>query len=108
VYNSGILADPRAGATFDYVPAPAGVIERAQRLQAACRRHGVPLKAAALHFPLGHPAVASVLIGCRSAAEVEENVRLFRTEIPTELWEQLRRDGLIPEAAPGPRSEAAR
>jgi len=108
VYNSGILADPRAGATFDYVPAPAGVIERAQRLQAACRRHGVPLKAAALQFPLGHPAVASVLIGCRSAGEVEENVRLFRTEIPTELWEQLRRDGLIPEAAPGPRSEAAR
>ena len=108
VYNSGILADPRAGATFDYVPAPAGVIERAQRLQAACRRHGVPLKAAALQFPLGHPAVASVLIGCRSAAEVEENIRLFRTEIPTELWEQLRRDGLIPEAAPGPRSEAAR
>jgi len=100
VYNSGILAGPRAGATFDYIPAGADVIQRAQRLQAVCRHHGVPLKAAALQFPLGHPAVASVLIGCRSPAEVEENVRLFRTDIPAELWEQLRREGLIPEAAP--------
>jgi D-threo-aldose 1-dehydrogenase len=107
VYNSGILADPRAGATFDYVPAPAALIERAQRLQAACSGYGVPLKAAALQFPLGHPAVVSVLIGCRSAAEVEENMRLFRTDIPAELWEQLRRDRLIPEAAPAPRNEAA-
>jgi D-threo-aldose 1-dehydrogenase len=107
VYNSGILADPRAGATFDYIPAGADVIERAQRLQAVCRRHGVPLKAAALQFPLGHPAVASVLIGCRSPAEVEENVRLFRTDIPDGLWEQLRRDGLIPEAAPTARGDAA-
>ena len=106
VYNSGILADPRAGATFDYVPATSGLIERAQRLQAVCRDYGVPLKAAALQFPLGHPAVASVLIGCRSAAEVEENVRLFRTDIPDELWEELRRDRLIPDAAPAPRSEA--
>ena len=105
-YNSGILADPRAGATFDYIPAGPGVIARAQRLEAACRRYGVPLKAAALQFPLGHPAVASVLIGCRSSAEVEENVRLFRTEIPAELWAHLRREGLIPEAPAATRGDA--
>jgi D-threo-aldose 1-dehydrogenase len=107
VYNSGILADPRAGATFDYIPARPEMIERAHRLEAACRRHGVTLKAAALQFPLGHPAVVSVLIGCRSPAEVEENVRLFRTEIPAELWEQLRREGLIPEAAAAARGDVA-
>lgn len=107
VYNSGILADPRAGATFDYIPAGPQVIARAQRLQAVCRDYGVPLKAAALQFPLGHPAVVSVLIGCRSPAELEENVRLFRTEIPAELWAQLRRDGLLPEAAAATRGDAA-
>jgi D-threo-aldose 1-dehydrogenase len=107
-YNSGILADPGAGgATFNYVPARPEVIARAQRLEAVCRRHGVPLKAAALQFPLGHPAVTSVLIGCRSPAEVEENVRLFRAEIPAELWAQLRREGLIVEAAAAGRGDAA-
>jgi D-threo-aldose 1-dehydrogenase len=106
VYNSGILADPRAGATFNYVPAAPRVVARAQRLEAVCRRYGVALKAAALQFPLGHPAVASVLIGCRSSAEVEDNVRLFRTEIPAELWAHLRREGLIPEAAAATRGDA--
>jgi D-threo-aldose 1-dehydrogenase len=108
VYNSGILADPRAGATFDYIPARPEMIERTHRLEAACRRHGVPLKAAALQFPLGHAAVVSVLIGCRSPVEVEENVRLFRTEIPAALWAQLRRDGLIAEAPAATRGDAAR
>ncbi len=107
VYNSGILADPRAGATFDYIPANAEMLERARRLQAVCRRYGIPLKAAALQFPLGHPAVAAVLIGCRCEAEVEENLRLFRADIPAALWEQLRREGLIPETAPAPRGDVA-
>lgn len=107
VYNSGILADPRAGGTFDYIPANAEMLERARRLQAVCRRYGIPLKAAALQFPLGHPAVAAVLIGCRCEAEVEENLRLFRADIPAALWEQLRREGLIPETAPAPRGDVA-
>jgi D-threo-aldose 1-dehydrogenase len=48
-----------------------------------------------MQFPLGHPAVAAVLVGCRSAAEVDENVRLFRQDIPAQFWHELRRDGLI-------------
>ena len=107
VYNSGILADPRAGATFDYIPARPEMVERAHRLESACCRHGVPLKAAALQFPLGHAAVVSVLIGCRSPVEVEENVRLFRTEIPAALWAQLRREGLIAEAPAATGGDAA-
>jgi D-threo-aldose 1-dehydrogenase len=101
-YNSGILADPTPGATFDYIPAPAEVIARAQRLQAICRLHGIPLRAAAIQFPLGHPAVASVLVGCRSLGEVEDNVHMFRTDIPSEVWHHLRREGLLPDAAPSP------
>lgn len=95
VFNSGILARPQEGATFDYVPAGAEVLAKAQRLDVACRRHAVSLAAAAMQFPLGHPAVAAVLVGCRSAAEVDENVRLFRQDIPAQFWHELRRDGLI-------------
>ncbi|HKV45742.1 MAG TPA: aldo/keto reductase [bacterium] len=102
VYNSGILADPRMGATFDYVPAPSGLVAKAQRIHAVCQRHGVPLKAAALRFPLGHPAVSAVLMGCRSRAEVDENTRLWRHPIPAALWADLRRERLLPEDAPTP------
>lgn len=108
VFNSGILARPRAGATFDYTPASDDVVARAHRLEAVCRRHGVPLAAAALQFPLGHPAVASVLAGCRSAAEVEENVRLFQHEIPAALWDELRHDALISKACPVPAGRSVR
>ncbi len=102
VYNSGILAGPRPGATFDYVPAELAVLQKAQRIEAVCRRHDVPLKAAAIQFPLGHPAVASVVVGCRSVAELDENLAMFRHEIPGALWEDLRREGLLPEDAPDP------
>ncbi len=102
VYNSGILANPGPGATFNYAPAEPAVLERARRLDAVCRRHGVPLKAAAIQFPLGHPAVASVVIGSRSIAELDENIAMFRSKIPAALWDDLRREGLISATAPVP------
>jgi D-threo-aldose 1-dehydrogenase len=89
VFNSGILANPRPGATFDYRAAPADLVRRASHLNEVCERHGVPLKAAAIQFPLRHPAVPTVLTGCRSVAEVEENVRMFQTPVPEELWREL-------------------
>lgn len=94
-FNSGILADPRPGTRYNYLPAPAELVERALRLAEVCSRHGVPLAAAAIQFPLRHPAVAAVLVGARSAAEVEEDVRLFRVDVPDELWADLRTSGLI-------------
>lgn len=102
VYNSGILADPRPGAAYNYMPAPPELLDRARRLRSTCERHGVPLKAAALQFPLGHPAVAAVLSGSRSTAELEENLSMFRLEIPSGLWAELRADGLLPIEAPTP------
>ena len=89
VFNSGLLAAPVAGATYDYQPAPAELIERARRLAQTCERHGVPLRAAAARFPLTHPAVASVLIGLRSAAEVADALALRTIDIPNDLWESL-------------------
>src|SRR6266498_674198 len=102
VFNSGVLADPREGATFDYAPAPPEVLKRARRLHVLCARHGVPLTAAALRFPLAHPAVATVLTGARSGAELRENVALLDMPIPGAVWEELRATGLLPAAAPVP------
>ena len=97
-----ILADPRPGATYDYEPAGGDLLTRARRLDEVCRRHGVPLKAAAVQFPLGHPAVAAVLVGCRSRAEVTENLRMAETTIPTSLWQELKAEGMLPDEVPTP------
>lgn len=98
--NSGILADPCPGATFDYRPASSQWLERAQRLAAVCDRHGVPLMAPAFQFPLAHPAVASVLVGPRSVAELDRSIELAALPIPEELWADLKHDGLLPDDAP--------
>jgi D-threo-aldose 1-dehydrogenase len=102
VMNSGVLADPRPGSRFDYSSASPEIVERAERLAAACARHGVSLKAAAVQFPLAHPAVASVIAGVRSIAHLDEYDLLFRQPIPGELWDDLRADGLIRPDAPTP------
>jgi D-threo-aldose 1-dehydrogenase len=102
VFNSGVLADPRPGATYAYTPAPPEVLQRARRLQEVCAAHDVPLAAAAIQFPLGHPAVASVVVGARSVRELEEDVALFRHPIPGALWDDLKANGLLPPEAPVP------
>jgi len=102
VFNSGLLADPRPGATFDYAPAPPELVDRAARLAEVCARHGTPLRAAALAFPFGHPAVTSVLVGARSAAEVQDAVACFEWPVPGELWADLVATGLLPADVPSP------
>jgi D-threo-aldose 1-dehydrogenase len=95
VFNSGILAEPAPGATYDYVPAAPALLARARELRQVCERHGVPLPAAALQFPTFHPAVTTVLMGARSPDEVRENAALFAHPIPSELWTALRREGAL-------------
>ena len=89
VFNSGLLAAPAPGATYDYRKAPDSLVARALRLEKICAEYGVPLRAAAARFPLTHPAVASVLIGARSAAEITDAVRQRALDIPAALWEAL-------------------
>jgi len=102
-FNSGILADPYAAQPyFNYAPASAEWIARARRLDVVCQRHGVPLKAAAIQFPLSHPAVAAVLSGAGSLAELEENVAMFHVAIPPALWDDLRTEGLLDADVPTP------
>jgi D-threo-aldose 1-dehydrogenase len=89
VFNSGLLAAPTPAATYDYAAAPGSLISRALRLEEICAESGVPLRAAAARFPLAHPAIASVLIGARNAAEVTDAITLRGLDIPSELWESL-------------------
>jgi D-threo-aldose 1-dehydrogenase len=103
VFNSGLLADPhRADVTYEYWPAAPQFVERAQRIEAVCRRHGVAIAAAALQFPLAHPAVAAVLTGARSPDEIRENATLARAPIPVALWSALSAEGLLDRTAPVP------
>jgi D-threo-aldose 1-dehydrogenase len=98
-YNSGILA---GGGHYDYQAPPPAILAKARALEAAAHRHQVPLKAAALQFPLAHPAIASVVAGARTAREVDENVGMMSHPIPPAFWQELRNDGLLPEEAPVP------
>ncbi|WP_405996863.1 aldo/keto reductase [Streptomyces sp. NBC_00829] len=100
VFNSGLLADPRPGATFDYASAPDALLERALRIKAVCEKVGVPLRAAALRFPFGHPSVSSVLVGPRSAGEVEDAAAMLSRPVPAELWQALQDNGLLGEDVP--------
>jgi D-threo-aldose 1-dehydrogenase len=104
VFNSGLLALPRppAGATYDYVPAPPELIARTHRIADVCERHGATLPAAALQFPLAHPAVVSVGVGCHTAAQVRRNAADVRAPLPAALWDELKALGLLRADAPVP------
>jgi D-threo-aldose 1-dehydrogenase len=100
-YNSGILATgAKPGATYNYSEAPADVMQRVERIEAVCRRHGVKLVEAALKFPLSHPSVVSVIPGGQSVAQVEANRKLVDMQIPDALWADLKAEGLMREDAP--------
>jgi D-threo-aldose 1-dehydrogenase len=89
VYNSGLLADPVAGATYDYAEAPPELLERAQAAQRACAAYDVPLRAVALQFPLRHRAVTQVGVGCRGAGQVDDNLAMLAVDVPEGLWQKL-------------------
>ena len=105
VFNSGLLAVGSrggAGARFDYAPADAALLARTARIEAVCAAHGVPLRAAALQYPLAHPAVDHVVVGARSAAEWADAQAMMGVAIPAAFWAELRRGGLLPAGAPVP------
>ncbi len=102
-YNSGILiTGAKPGALYDYAPAKPEIMDRVAKIEVVCKKHSVPLKAAALQFPLHHPAVTSVIPGMRSPAEVAENMDLIDAKIPDAFWQELRSAHLIREEAPIP------
>src|SRR4051812_9416029 len=103
VFNSGILATGAvAGAKYNYRDAPANMLAKVAEIQRVCDAHGVALPTAALHFALGHPAVASVVLGAQSPHEVERNVAALSSQVPAALWADLKSQGLLDAQAPVP------
>jgi D-threo-aldose 1-dehydrogenase len=102
-YNSGILASGAIGdAWLHYERAPREALDKVAAIERVCARHGVPLKAAALQFPLHHPSVATVIPGMRSTAEIADNLVMLSITIPTDLWRELKQERLIESSVPTP------
>ncbi|MGI5460069.1 aldo/keto reductase [Streptomyces sp. CA-249302] len=99
-FNSGLLADPKPGATYNYAAASRELLDRALAMKAVAERHGITLRAAALAFCAAHPAVASVLVGARTAAEVRDCADQFETPVPAAFWQELRDTGLLAAEEP--------
>jgi D-threo-aldose 1-dehydrogenase len=103
VFSSGLYATgPVPGAFFNYDEPSANEVDRARQIETVCKRHGVPLAAAALQFPMHHPAVASVIPGGLHSDQVKANIAHFRRPIPDSLWAELKRERLIHAEAPTP------
>jgi len=104
IFNSGLLSNPRPlpGATFDYAPADAARLATANRLADICDTHAVPLPAVALQFPLAHPAVTGIAVGCHTPTQVQSNAALEHAPISPALWDDLRTARLLHPDAPVP------
>jgi D-threo-aldose 1-dehydrogenase len=103
VFNSGILATGAVpGARYQGRAASPEQIDKVTRIQMVCKTHTVPMVAAALQFPLGHPAVAAVIAGPERPEHVQSNVGALHHPIPPQLWQQLKAEGLLREDAPTP------
>jgi D-threo-aldose 1-dehydrogenase len=103
VFNSGILATGAVkGAKYNYQDAPPEVLAKVARIERVCTAHGVALPTAALHFALGHPAVASVVLGAETPQEVERNVAGLSSAVPAVLWSDLKAERLLDPDAPVP------
>jgi D-threo-aldose 1-dehydrogenase len=104
-FASGILASGAVpAATYAYQPAPDAMVDKTRRIADVCELYGVPLGAAALQFPLAHPAVVSVIPGPNSAEQVRANVKWIAQPIPAALWEELKEKGLLRKDAPVPKA----
>lgn len=102
VYHGGLLAEPGPGTPHAHTAPRPGTAARIAGWRELCGRFGVPLLAAAVRFPFGHPAVASVVVGARTAAEIEQSAAWLAHPVPPELWAHARRTGLLPAGCPAP------
>jgi len=104
VFNSGLLsrARPPDDAKYDYGDAPRELIDRARRMADICERHGTSLPTVALAFPLAHPSVVSVCVGARSPEQVIGNLDSYRSHVPSDVWSDLKEEGLLRSDAPVP------
>jgi D-threo-aldose 1-dehydrogenase len=98
-YSSGVLA---GGAHFEYQPAPPEITAKVERIKTIVERHGVPIKAAALHFVLAHPAVVSVIPGASRPERIAEDYTALNTVVPEDFWREMHDQRLVSPDAPLP------
>ncbi len=104
MYATGILATGAVeGAKYNYTDAPEAILARVRHIEALCHRHNIPLKAAAAQFVRAHPAVATIIFGAESAAQLAESLHIFSVSIPSAFWGDLHDAGLIDPTAPTPK-----
>ena len=102
-FNSGILATgAKPGAKYNYSPAPPHILDKVTKIEAVCAEYSVPLPAAALQFVTAHPAIASFIAGTRTVDQLKQNLQWFDLPIPSALWADLKKRGLLREDAPVP------
>jgi len=100
-FSSGILVEGAVkGARYNHVEADQMIMQRVEKLADICKQFNVAMPAAALHFPLRHAAIASVVIGMRTVEQVKQNIAWYQTEIPEVFWQALKEQGLLPENTP--------
>ena len=103
VFASGILVSgPTEGARYAYNTASPEILDKSRRIQEVCQRHDVPLPAAAMQFPLGHPLVSAIIPGAMEPSHIQTNAKWFQHEIPADMWAELKTEGLLREDAPTP------
>ena len=103
VFASGILVSgPTEGARYAYNAASPEILDKTRRIQEVCQRHDVPLPAAAMQFPLGHPLVSAIIPGAMEPSHIQTNAKWFQHEIPADMWAELKTEGLLREDAPTP------
>jgi D-threo-aldose 1-dehydrogenase len=103
VYATGILATGAVeGAKFRYRDASPEILERVRQIESICARFDVPLKAVALQFGMGHPAISSLVLGMSTPQRIGDNIEALAAPIPAEFWTALREEGVVDEAVPLP------
>jgi len=103
VFASGILVTgPVEGAKYGYFPAEPEILEKTRKIEAVCQRHDVPMPAAALQFPLGHPQVSAIIPGAMAPFHIDSTLELYSKPIPADLWAELKAEGLMHPEAPTP------
>jgi D-threo-aldose 1-dehydrogenase len=98
-YSSGVLA---GGNHFEYAPASPAILAKVEKIKALCKKFEIPIKAAALHFSLAHPASAAVIPGASKPERIAEDHAAINTVVPDDFWKELRDQELVSPSAPLP------
>jgi D-threo-aldose 1-dehydrogenase len=101
--NAGFIAgSPRYNYGQENFRIPPDVIQKRDKLRAVAERHGVDLRTAALQFSAAAPEAVALVVGARSAQQIQEDWNAMQARIPAEFWDELKSEKLVEQEAPTP------